>query len=130
MGKVRLALTPVERQVLKEHHFLGYEVKAFSHAVTGAGTLQKLDISTEAWQNVLKSRAKWYLKFKANGGTDYAFARVLRDFYARQKEADQTPFIWLRIEYGRHISAQKADYKAASTARKTRKELKGFWWKA
>jgi len=130
MGKVRLALTPAERQVLKDNHFLGYEVKDLSHAVTGKGLPQKIDISSEAWQNVIKSRAKWYLKFKANGGNDRAFARVLRDFYSRQKEADRTPFIWLRIEYGRHISAQKTDYQAASTARKTRRELKGFWWKA
>lgn len=130
MAKVRLALTPAERKSLRDHHFFKYEVEQLAHAKTGTGQFQKLDLSTEAWQNVIRSRARWYSKFKASGGTDYAFSRVLRDFYARQVTVDQTPFVWLRIEYGRHISAQKTDYKEAKQARATRKQLKGFWWKA
>jgi hypothetical protein len=130
MKRNRLSLTPAERQVLKDSHFLGYEIYDLSHALTGKNLPQKIDLSSEAWQAVIRSREKWYQKFIDNGGNHRSFARVLRDFYSRQKEADRTPFIWLRIEYGRHISAQKTDYQAAKAARKTRKELKGFWWKA
>jgi len=125
-----MSLSRAERQKLKDAHFQSFEITQLAKAVTGAGQPQKVDLTTEGWQAVLKSRAKWHLRFKANGGTDYGFRKVLKDFYARQAVVDQTPFIWLRIEYGRHISAQKTDYKAARQVRKTRKELKGFWWKA
>jgi hypothetical protein len=116
-------------QKLRAYHITPIEISQLNTAATANGNPQHINLDTEAWQNVLDHRKRWFEnKWEKAGGTQRGYLKMMQRFYNSQPTGFNTIFTFLRAEYMRYIKPQQVDYVAAAAkraAKQTNKVYKG-----
>jgi len=102
-----MTLTNKDRNWLRGVGFIPREIDAFANAVDPAGNPQPpIDLTNEAWQDMMTSRKEWVLHLVSQGLTPQRIDQAIENWWARQGKFD--PWDWLREQYGIGISGHKA----------------------
>jgi len=100
--------------ILSKAGFLPHEIETFSNLVASDGTPQVIDIRSQAWQDMIKSRRAWirYMR-RVQGWSPRVIESKINLWYRLRK--DRTPLDFLRAEY--KPPKRISDYQEARQAR-------------
>ncbi len=102
------ALTPKEREILRQAGFIPREIKEFNEAIDVNGNPQDLNFSASNFQDMIRNRIRRVRSLKKAGWSDRQIAYLIGSYYSEKHRSHRTSFDFLQVEQS-PVAGQKKE---------------------
>jgi hypothetical protein len=101
------ALTPNEREILRQAGFIPREIKEFNDAVDVNGNPQDLNFKASNFQDMIRNRRRRVASLRNAGWSDRKIAYLIGSYYSEKHRSKRTAFDLLQIEASVGVGQKK-----------------------